>query len=321
MKKFLAFWILVLITLSGCGPAPDVGSITPPEYLETGINPDGWAEVPAGEFPSGQHENPVNLDYDYQIMVTDVTNRQYAEFLNQAAADGTVQIGEVEVLEGEIARDVVGAHGFYPGDPFQGYDHELPITAGQKLYYPFRENGARIRFDGEHFSSIPEYANHPATMVTWFGAQAYCEYYGGRLPLEAEWEKAARGTSQAGEYARPFPWGSEIEGNYANYYSSFDLFEKIFGKLGNTTPVGFYNGKAYGGYQTRDQASPYGLYDMAGNVWQWTGNDYPKQHYRYLRGGSFYSYEVDLRVWKRNSAAPAYYAPDVGFRCVQDING
>ena len=321
MKKFIPFLLLALITITGCGPAPDVGAVTPPEYIDTGIDPDSWVTVPAGEFPSGQHENPVNLDYDYQIMVTDVTNQQYAEFLNQAAADGAVKIGEVEVLEGEIARDVVGAHGFYPGDPFQGYEHELPITAGQKLYYPFPENGARITYNGETFTSIPEYRNHPATMVTWFGAQAYCEYYGWRLPLEVEWEKAARGTSQSGEYARPFPWGSEIEGNYANYYSSFDLFEKIYGKLGNTTPVGFYNGGTYIGYQTQDQASPYGLYDMAGNVWQWTGNDYPKQHYRYLRGGSFYSYEVDLRVWKRNSAAPAYHAPDVGFRCVQDING
>jgi formylglycine-generating enzyme required for sulfatase activity len=48
------------------------------------------------------------------------------------------------------------------------------------------------------------------------------------------------------------------------------------------------------------------------------GDDYPKQHYRYLRGGSFYSYEVDLRVWKNNSAAPTYYSPSVGFRCVHD---
>jgi formylglycine-generating enzyme required for sulfatase activity len=90
------------------------------------------------------------------------------------------------------------------------------------------------------------------------------------------------------------------------------------GKLGGTTPVGLYNGKTYGDFETMNQASPYGLYDMAGNVWQWTGDDYPKQHYRYLRGGSFYSYEVDLRVWKRNSAGPNYFAPDVGFRCAQD---
>ena len=154
-------------------------------------------------------------------------------------------------------------------------------------------------------------------MVTWFGANAYCEYYGWRLPTEIEWEKAARGTEMANGYGMPFPWGEDIERNNANYYSSSDLFEKMYGKLGNTTPVGFYNGKTYDGYDTLDSASPYGLYDMAGNVWQWTGDDYADQHYRMMRGGSFYTYEVDLRVWKNNSAGPQYYSPQVGFRCAR----
>ncbi|MDZ7843229.1 MAG: formylglycine-generating enzyme family protein [Anaerolineales bacterium] len=321
MKKFIPFLLLALIALTGCGPAPDVGAVTPPEYIDTEIDPDSWVTVSAGEFLSGQHENPVNLDYDYQIMVTDVTNQQYADFLNQALEEGAVEIGEVFVRESENVKVLRGVHGPYPGDPFDGYEHEEEIEPGEKLHFPLEENGVRITLQEGEFASIPEYSNHPVTMVTWFGAQAYCEYYGWRLPLELEWEKAARGTDQEGEYARAFPWGSEIEGNYANYYSSFDLFEKIFGKLGNTTPVGFYNGGTYAGYQTQDQASPYGLYDMAGNIWQWMGNDYPRQHYRYLRGGSFYSYEVDLRVWKRNSAGPSYYAPDVGFRCVQNTNG
>jgi len=94
----------------------------------------------------------------------------------------------------------------------------------------------------------------------------------------------------------------------------------MYGKLGNTTPVGFYNGQSYDGYQTLDSPSPYGLYDMGGNVWQWMGDDYHDQHYRMMRGGSFYSYEVDLRVWKNNSAGPQYYSPSVGFRCARDVN-
>jgi len=150
-------------------------------------------------------------------------------------------------------------------------------------------------------------------IVTWFGAKAYCEFYGWRLPTEIEWEKAARGID-----GRPFPWGDEIERNNANYYSSHDLFEKIVGGLGDTTPVGFYNGRTYDGYETLDSASPYGLYDMAGNVWQWTGDVYEDQHYRYLRGGSRENYAYDLRVWTRNSAGPTYYSPNVGFRCVRD---
>ena len=158
--------------------------------------------------------------------------------------------------------------------------------------------------------SRPE--NHPVTMVTWFGARAYCEYYGWRLPLEDEWEKAARGVD-----GRPYPWGDEIHRQNANYYSSRDPYEAQ-SKLGTTTPVGFYNGKTYQGYQTIDSANPYGLYDMAGNVWQWTGDDHPDQHYRYLRGGSFQTYEYNLRAWTRNSAGPDYYSPGVGFRCARD---
>lgn len=129
-------------------------------------------------------------------------------------------------------------------------------------------------------------------------------------------------TEVVGRDGYPFPWGYEIHGNNANYYSSFDVLEKMFGKLGNTTPVGFYNGQTYeigtGSYETLDSASPFGLYDMAGNVWQWLGDDHSDQHYHMMRGGSFYSYEVDLRVWKENSAGPQYYGPDVGFRCVRE---
>jgi formylglycine-generating enzyme required for sulfatase activity len=86
-----------------------------------------------------------------------------------------------------------------------------------------------------------------------------------------------------------------------------------------TSPVGFYNGRSYDGSVTLDSASPYGLYDMAGNVWQWTGDVYEGQHYRYLRGGSKDTYEMDLRVWVRNNATPTYYSPGVGFRCVRDV--
>ena len=317
MKRIIIIGLLLL--LSSCSSAPDIASQTLPQIIDTGVDPGSWALIPAGPFPSGQHNHLAEIDHDYQIMITDVTNQQYAQFLNEALTDQTVGIGDVEVKESENIFIIHGVYGPYPGDPFDGYKHEEKIESGDKLLYDFEDAAARIEYAFGEFSSIPEYANHPVTMVTWFGANAFCEYYGWRLPAEAEWEKAARGTEldQDG-HGLAFPWGYEIERNQANFYSSFDLFEKIYGKLGNTTPVGLYNGDTYGDYETEDQASPYGLYDMAGNVWQWTGDDYPKQHYRYMRGGSFYSYEVDLRVWKRDSAGPTYLAPDVGFRCVQD---
>ncbi|MBN2548878.1 MAG: formylglycine-generating enzyme family protein [Anaerolineales bacterium] len=317
MKRALLILALSALFLSTCGAAPNVGGITPP-YVDTGVDPEAWAIIPAGIFPFGQHDHPTSVDYNYEIMITTVTNEQYARFLNEALAAGDIRIGEVEIETGEEIWLEKGVGGFYPGDPYDGYKHEEEIRAGEKLYLPLHDAGLRLSFDGQKFTAIPEYRNHPMTMVTWFGANAYCENYGWRLPTEVEWEKAARGTELVDGRGLPFPWGTHIERNNANFYSSFDLFEKMFGKLGNTTPVGFFNGKTYEGFTTLDSASPYGLYDMAGNVWQWIGNDYPKQHYRHMRGGSFYSYEVDLRVWKYNSAGPQYYSPAVGFRCARD---
>jgi len=321
MKRVIFSLLLVILLATACGPAPSVSAITPP-FVDTGIDPDAWATVPAGEFPYGQHDHITMVDYDYQIIVTDVTVDQYATFLNEAIASGDISVGEFEVEAGETIWSEGGAGGFYEGDPFDGYKHEEEIKAGDKLYVPLHDEGLRLTFDGQTFSAIPEYANHPMTLVTWFGANAYCEYYDWHLPTEIEWEKAARGTEIVDGHGLPFPWGEEIHGNNANYYSSFDLFERMFGKLGNTTPAGFYNGQTYeigeGSYETLDSPSPYGLYDMAGNVWQWMGDDYPDQHYRYMRGGSFYTYEVDLRVWKNNSAGPQYYSPALGFRCIQN---
>lgn len=315
-RKSIALLFCISLWLAACSPPPVVGSVTPP-YIDTGIDPQSWALIPAGVFPLGQHDHDTLVEYNYEMMVTHVTNQQYAGYLNAALAEGVLRLGEVEVEAGEATWNQPGAAGYYPGEPFDGYKHEEEIKAGDKLYIPLEEEGLRLTFDGATFAPIPEYANHPMTMVTWFGANAYCEYYGYRLPTEVEWEKAARGTERIDGRGLPYPWGAGIAPNNANYYSSFDLFEKMFGKLGNTTPVGFYNGNTYDGYQTLDSASPYGLYDMAGNVWQWMGDDYPDQHYRYLRGGSYFSYEVDLRVWKNNSAGPTYYSPAVGFRCVR----
>jgi formylglycine-generating enzyme required for sulfatase activity len=265
----------------------------------TGIDPDSWAQVPAGEFYYGQHEDLESTDA-YEIMVTDVTVSQYTDFLNAAQANGSVKIADGEVV------------GYYPGDVFRGVKHEEEIKAGDWAFIPLNDPSQRIKFDGSIFSAQSGYNNHPMTMVSWFGAWGYCDYYDYRLPTEMEWEKAARGTDE-----RPFPWGEEIMRENANFYSSRDPFEDMSSFGSRTSPVGFYNGQKYGDYQTLDSASPYGLYDMAGNVWQWTGNIYEGMHYRFMRGGSKDTYDMDLRVWVRNNATPTYVSPGVGFRCVR----
>ncbi len=297
MKRILLTIIVLAVGLGGCAPV-DLNAVQP--VYKTGVDSDAWAQIPAGEFYFGQHED-VETTGAYEIMITDVTTTQYAAFLNRALADGYVKV------DGERIT------GYYPGDVFRGVKHEEPIEAGDWIFTPLDDPSQRIRFDGTTFTIQPSYENHPMTMVSWFGAQGYCEYNNWRLPTEMEWEKAGRGTD-----ARPFPWGEEMRRENANFYASRDPFEKMSSFGSRTTPVGFYNGKNYDGYQTLDSASVYGLHDMAGNVWQWTGDVYEGMHYRIMRGGSKDTYEMDLRLWVRNNATPTYFSPGVGFRCARD---
>jgi formylglycine-generating enzyme required for sulfatase activity len=294
-------WILVLalIFLTAC---TSVDLDAPIPIVDTGVDPETWAIIPAGEFLSGQHNDPIMIDYDYEIMVTDVTVTLYVAYLNAALADGTLKV------------NADGIYGFYPGDEFHGVKHEVEIPAMDYIFVPLNDPASRFTFAGSTFTAKTGYDNHPMTNVSWFGAWDYCGYNNYRLPTELEWEKAARGSSDS----RPFPWGEEIARNNANYYASRDPFEDMSSFGSRTSPVGFYNGQVYDGYQTIDSASPYGLYDMSGNVWQWTGDIYEGQHYRYLRGGSKDTYDMDLRIWVRNNATPTYFSPGVGFRCVRD---
>ena len=298
MKRFILTSILLAAFLASCAP---VDLTAPLPSADTGVDPTTWAQVPAGEFYFGQHEDVLSTDA-FEIMVTDVTAQQYADFLNAAVADGTLKVEGDSVL------------GYYPGDEFRGVKHELEIKAGDWQYIPLADPSQRVRYDGTRFTVQEGYENHPMTMVTWFGAWGYCQYYDASLPTEVQWQKAARGTD-----TRPFPWGDDIQRNNANFYASRDPFEDMQTFGSRTTPVGFYNGKTYDGYATLDSRSPYGLYDMAGNVWQWIADVHWQEGFsdRFMHGGSKDTYDMDLRIWVRNSAPPMYFSPGVGFRCAR----
>lgn len=293
--RWPAITALLALTLVACA-APGSASTEVPVY-DTGIDAEAWARVPAGGFYQGQHDHAATIGADYEIMVTNVTNAQYAAFLNAALAAGKVTLTDDTVA------------GYYPGDPFRAYKHEVEIPAGEWALMPTKDPALRLTLDGTTFSVKPGYEDHPATMVSWFGAWAYCSFYDWRLPTDAEWEKAARGTD-----TRPYPWGDDIGAGHANFVDSRDPFEGS----SETTPVGFYNGKTYDGYATLDAASPYGVYDLAGNVWEWTGDVRAGTHLRGLRGGSFANYAYNLRIWTVNNAEPQHSSPRVGFRCARD---
>jgi formylglycine-generating enzyme required for sulfatase activity len=181
-------------------------------------------------------------------------------------------------------------------------------------YYRCVEAGACSLPRNQKYNS-PEYLDHPVVDVSWFDAKAFCEWNdpNGRLPTEAEWEKAARGTD-----GRIYPWGEEIDCSLANYYGKDNGNDYC---VGDTTPVGSY----------LDGVSPYGTYDMAGNVWEWVNDWYDVDYYgispesnplgpedgdeKVLRGGSWDDYFDLVRSADRLRFDPAVTSSIVGFRC------
>jgi formylglycine-generating enzyme len=299
------------------------------EYLMGSSNEEGRAD----EYP--QHK--VKVD-GFWMDQTEVTNAQFHKFV---AATGYVTTAEKapdwEELKNQLPLGTPKpADSLFVAASLVFTPPSQPVTLDNASQWWRWVKGADWRHPEGPGSSIQGKDNHPVVHISWEDAQAYCKWAGKRLPTEAEWEYAARG----GLINQPFSWGSEYvetgtakantwQGEFPNNNTAKDGYERL-------APVGSF------------AANGYGLYDMAGNVWEWCSDWYSSDYYeelkgkisinlkgpsldydpdeptvskRVVRGGSFLcnaSYCSSYRVSARMKTSPDIGLEHTGFRCIAD---
>jgi formylglycine-generating enzyme required for sulfatase activity len=307
-RGFIALVVLLPLLALVAGPRRPA----PPGEAEPVVQREGMVRIPAGWFVRGSvdpaqltqpvgtpagDERPVReiwLDA-FWIDSLEVTNAKFAAFVEARDYVTDVErVGSGKVWLADGWHEVKGAYWREPTGPD---------------------------------SSIEGRADHPVVQVGWNDAAAYCEWAKKRLPTEAEWEKAARGSD-----ARDYPWGSDFDSSRLNFCdrrcpipvqrrdaTRDDGFEF-------TSPVGSFP----------SGASPYGVLDMSGNVWEWVADWYHPDYYafstdrnprgpgpgrfasRVVRGGSFAAEPGYLRTTSRSFDPPRWGFYGVGFRCARD---
>ena len=303
------------------------------ELIATTV-PAGMTAVGGGTFVMGDHQglgspgelplHAVSLD-TFLMDIHIETIESYCAFLNAAYAQGWI-----DVIAGIV---------------YKAADSEEYCTTSSA------QSNSRFTWDGSTFSIPLLDIDHPVQFVSWYGAVAFanwrsakdgllptydlgtwsCDYTanGYRLPTEAEREFAMRGGAFTPYLT--YPWGNAIDGSHANYFQSGDPYDQS--SYPHTTPVGYYDGA-----QTPsgvDMANGYGLYDTAGNVWEWCADWYGASYYatsplsnplgpsagsiRIVRGGSYNDSPSFLRSSYRGAAHPAATGGNIGFRLVRKV--
>jgi len=253
-------------------------TLTPGEAVpEFKFEPDlVW--IPAGTFEMG-----ADAQAGYQVCIASRSGCRLEDFLDETPQH-MVRLGGYWIYTYEVTNA----------------EYQLCVAAGECSEPVFTE-----------FYHNPVYSEHPVVYLDWYSASRFCQWAGGRLPTEAEWEMAARGST-----GWIFPWGDEPDCTRANYSGC------NYGEV--TMPVGSY---PLG-------ASVFGVEDMAGNAAEWVADWYDPEYYagsaienpagpqggelKTARGGSWKNPAVGVRTTNRSSNYPEVYSSGVGFRCVVD---
>jgi formylglycine-generating enzyme len=324
------------------------GSLADTSSIRQGENStEGMINIPGGEYKMGASDNEGQPDEYPQHHVkvdgfwmdaTEVTNAQFEKFVK---ATGYITTAEKKPDWEEIKKQLP------PGTPkpddsllvasslvFTAPDHPIAVNDASQWWTWVK--GADWRHPQGPSSNIKGKENLPVVHISWDDAQAYCRWSGKRLPTEAEWEWAARG----GLNNNIYPWGNEdIETGKVKANTWQGSFPDK-----NTVWDRYYNAAAVKSFAPNG----YGLYDMAGNVWEWCSDWYGQAYYqqvknqlaenpkgpsvsydpmeptvpkRVVRGGSFLcnaSYCKGYRVTSRMKTSPDTGLEHTGFRCVKD---
>lgn len=309
MKKLLLVLVSVSLLLTACGAGP----------TETTTSTPAEQEAPTPTMPSATSAAilPTPTPVPPPPTPTPLPTNTPAPTQEAATVEATATPAVTDVMAEVPAGSFT--MGTDNGSPDEGPAHEVDVPAfqmdkfdvtnadfaifvqatGYETYAEKNETGPTWR---DKYSAGKE--NHPVVYVTWNDAVAYCDWLGKRLPSEAEWEKAARGPQDF-----VYPWGNDWDPSKANVKES---------GLRGTTAVGSY------------PPNSYGLFDMAGNVWQWTGSWYEPypgnttsdpyygEKFRVVRGGGWFEEAPQVTTYNRNAADPNATAhDDLGFRCAK----
>lgn len=313
-----------------------------PESQKVFIDPHGELYVPQGRFGRrsvGHLLREPTADFALRLAPADASQhlREYADrrdrprrrLMGRLGPEGMAWVppGVFRMGGGERDRDRL-AHPVYVSGcyldvhpvtnrQYAAFLNAMGRHADDRLWLDLDRPECLIRLDGSHYEALAGYEQHPAVCVTWYGAAAYATWVGRRLPTEAEWEKAARGGREGAIY----PWGDEPPGdrcNWRDYDGPGGKQRADFYKGRGPTPVGLF------------APNGYGLYDVAGNVWQWCadwldadayGHDLridpmgPEgRRFKVARGGAYSFDPVNLRCAHRGYALPEAGYPWTGFR-------